>query len=718
MNYPNSSVLDTSLVNGTLESLKLDHGFKPVSVLGFTRFGYKFSYISKEVKNGGFTSYDSVENRTLSLPNGICSVMTWGLRFELDYSEYDCTNVSCSFGTMGDEIFPRLMSIKVLDCLEDGKVRYILQFTNSSYVRGWSVNPYTSLVAEGVWDEKKKRLMLVACKLLDTRGVRGCSIRLALSVPSRLSLKRRSSIVGKMWSTETRELGNVSFNSPANLNSRISRIKGTTYEYLEHEKVGNLCEKILNTKLKKGTYRDEIFTNLRFDMLLKNKQGQMAYGYASPLYIGDKFYNPYIKSGQWNSSNGYINISYVISFTTRGEFEFGGKVPASKMVEISAEGVYNTKNGVICMIGCRHMPYEKFQRTRSLDCELVINIKYPPLHGQDGEMVHGTIKSTRKKPDPLYFEPIEFSSSSITTLQARESIWRMDLEITMVLVSNTLACIFIGLQLFHVKRNPEIVPFISIVMLVVLTLGYMIPLLLNFEAIFMANRKQNVFLGTDQWLEVNEVLVRVITMVAFLLQFRLLQLTWSSRKGHESQTNLWISDKKVLCLSVPLYIAFGLTAWIAHSLQNSHTKTQQFHSRVLVSQNVTFWSELKSYVGLVLDAYLIPQIMFNLFCDTNGPILTPLYYVGSTMVRLLPHAYDLYRTHSSSWVYDKIYANPGMDYYSTMWDVVVCLGGLICVAVIYVQQRFGGRSVMPKRYRDSVLYQKVPVVIIPEQQIF
>nr|GEV11897.1 verprolin like [Tanacetum cinerariifolium]GEY31626.1 verprolin like [Tanacetum cinerariifolium] len=594
MNYPNSSVLDTSLVNGTLESLKLDHGFKPVSVLGFTRFGYKFSYISKEVENGGFSGYDGVENRTLSPPNGICSVITWGLRFELDYSEYDCKDVSCSFETMGDEIFPRLMSIKVLDCLEDGKV----------------------------------------------------------------------------------------------------------------------------SKLKKGTYRDEIFTNLRFDMLLKNKQGQMAYGYASPLYIGDKFYNPYIKSGQWNSSNGYINISYVISFTTRGEFEFGGKVPASKMVEISAEGVYNTKNGVICMIGCRHMPYEKFQRTRSLDCELVINIKYPPLHGQDGEMVHGTIKSTRKKPDPLYFEPIEFSSSSITTLQARESIWRMDLEITMVLVSNTLACIFIGLQLFHVKRNPEIIPFVSIVMLVVLTLGYMIPLLLNFEAIFMANRKQNVFLGTDQWLEVNEVLVRVITMVAFLLQFRLLQLTWSSRKGHESQTNLWISDKKVLYVAIPLYIAFGLTAWVVHLLQNSHTKTQQFHSRVLVSNTVTFWGELKSYVGLVLDAYLIPQIMFNLFCDMHGTILTPLYYVGSTMVRLLPRVYDLYRTHSSSWVYDKIYANPGMDYYSTMWDVVICFSGLICVVVIYVQQRFGGRSVMPKRFRDSVLYQKVPVIIIPEQQIF
>ncbi|KAK9056299.1 hypothetical protein SSX86_027389 [Deinandra increscens subsp. villosa] len=263
------------------------------------------------------------------------------------------------------------------------------------------------------------------------------------------------------------------------------------------------------------------------------------------------------------------------------------------------------------------------------------------------------------------------------------------------------------------KRINDILPFISLVMLVVLTLAHMIPLLLNFEAIFMLNRKQNVFLGTDQWLEVNEVLVRVITMIAFLLHFRLLQLTWSSRNGHESQKTLWVSDKKVLCISFPLYIAIGLAAWLAHSLPNSHTKTR-FH---LAPKNITFWGALKSYTGLVLDTFLIPQIIFNLFCDTQGTVLAPAFYIGSTMVRLLPHVYDLYRTHSSSWFYNKIYANPGMDYYSATWDVVICCGGMLCLLVIYIQQRFRGRSVLPKRFRDEVSYQKVPV-ITQEQQVF
>nr|XP_043618633.1 uncharacterized protein LOC122590497 [Erigeron canadensis] len=724
LNYPNYTVLDTSLINGTLQCVTDSRsGFKPVSILGVSGMGYSFSYIDKESKDGGFSGYDGMENVSLSLPDaqmvngsGICSVITWGLRFELDYSSYDCKNVSCSFGTVGDETFPRFMSIKVVDCLEDGKVRYILQFSNSSFDKGLSFYPLTSLIAEGKWDKEKKRLALVACQLFGKWDLSGCSIRVAFSFPLTLSLKHRSSIVGKMWSTKTKNLGNVSFYSPANLNTRL---KDSSYEYLEFEKVGSLCKKSIDSKGKKGTYPDEKSPNLRFDMLVRNKKGQMAYGYASPLYIRDRLYSPFAKiesESEWKPRNGHVNVSYVMSFTTRDEFKSGGKAPASKMIEISAEGVFNTKNGVVCMLGCKHMPYEKFQRNGSLDCELVINVNYSPLNGKDAGMVHGTIQSMRKKSDPLYFEPLEFGTSSITTIQARESIWRMDLEITMVLISNTLACIFIGLQLFHAKKNPEILPFISVVMLVVLTLAHMIPLVLNFEAIFMLNRKQSLFLGTDQWLEVNEVLVRVITMVAFLLQFRLLQLTWSSRNDDLSHQTLWVSDKKVICVSLPLYIISGLIAWLTHSLQSSHTKThylgpRQFHA------HETFWDELKSYVGLVLDAFLVPQIMFNLFSDTHEMALAPSFYIGSTMVRLLPHVYDLYRTHSSSWFYDKIYANPGMDYYSTMWDVFICCGGTICVLVVYVQQRFGGRSLFPKRFRDSVLYQKVPVTT-REQQIF
>lgn len=42
------------------------------------------------------------------------------------------------------------------------------------------------------------------------------------------------------------------------------------------------------------------------------------------------------------------------------------------------------------------------------------------------------------------------------------------------------------------------------------------------------------------------IIERVVKMVAFLLRFRLLQLTWSARQGDGSQNETWILDRKVL----------------------------------------------------------------------------------------------------------------------------------------------------------------------------
>ncbi|KAF2297716.1 hypothetical protein GH714_002424 [Hevea brasiliensis] len=192
----------------------------------------------------------------------------------------------------------------------------------------------------------------------------------------------------------------------------------------------------------------------------------------------------------------------------------------------------------------------------------------------------------------------------------------MDMEITMVLISNTLACVFVGLQLYHAKKHPDVLPFISFVMLMVLTLGYMIPLLLNFEALFMANHnRQNVFLESGGWLEVNE-------------------------------------------------------------------------------------------------------IMFNVFLNSKENTLACTFYVGTTIVRLLPHAYDLYRAHSSTWSLDLsyIYGNHRQDFYSTAWDIIIPLVGLLFAAFIYLQQRYGGSCIIPKRFRGTPDYEKVPVVSSEEVQ--
>ncbi|KAJ6415614.1 hypothetical protein OIU84_004416 [Salix udensis] len=53
--------------------------------------------------------------------------------------------------------------------------------------------------------------------------------------------------------------------------------------------------------------------------------------------------------------------------------------------------------------------------------------------------------------------------------------------------------------------------------------------------------------------------------------------------------------------------------------------------------------------------------------------------------------------------------NPVGDYFSTAWDVIIPLVTLLFAAVIYLQQRFGGRCFMPKRLQEPEGYEKVPV---------
>jgi hypothetical protein len=58
-----------------------------------------------------------------------------------------------------------------------------------------------------------------------------------------------------------------------------------------------------------------------------------------------------------------------------------------------------------------------------------------------------------------------------------------------------------------VKKHPDVLPFISLVMLSVLTLGHLSPLVLNFEALFLKSSwsRRSILRESAGWLEANEV---------------------------------------------------------------------------------------------------------------------------------------------------------------------------------------------------------------------
>lgn len=754
LNYPLKLSINSSFVSGVLESLGggdgaggVDH-FGTVSVLALSgkSVDYEYSLIEKEGGTRSFGKFDDGGGDNLSsekLGQGMCSALKRNSAFDLEYGSV-CDGGNCN--PLGTDVgfLPKAMRFTTIRCSDQGKMQLLMKFQNVTnvYYGYYAFDPRTTLIGEGEWNSKANRWCAVACRILNfsvslTDAFAGdCSIKLCWRFPATFSVINRYPIVGQMWSNRT--VKDFGYFDKIKFWGYNDALPGVKYEYGVIGSVRKPCE-IKTGKHKGQRYPNSYSLDMKFDMSIKNKKGQIALGYSSPLFVGDKRFNSpfhlyedsYVPKGnptenavQLDSSHSPLqNISYTIRFTPPVTFELGGENLSSKAVDIFAEGTYNRETGLLCMVGCRYVTQSgaEVYRNGSMDCEIRINIQFHPLTGKAMEKIKGTIESTRVRSDPLYFDTLELASSTMYVEQANESIWRMDLEIVMVLVSNTLACVLVGLQLFHVKKQPEMLPFISITMLAVLTLGHMIPLLLNFEALVTNHNRQSVFLGSGGWLEVNEVIVRVVTMVAFLLELYLLHMTWSARHGDDNPKGLWVSEKKVIFVSLPMYISGGLIAWFVHQWRNSHRSPFLRQGRLGYMlpasqlaryQQVSFWGDLKSYAGLILDGFLFPQLLFNLFFDPSVEALSRSYYIGTTIVRLVPHAYDLYRARSSAWNLDMsyIYANHRMDFYSTAWDIIIPFGGLVFAVFIYLQQRFGGRCILPKRFRGTPVYEKVPTV--------
>lgn len=737
LNYSKDSNIYGSLVKGVLESVNSQSNFEMISILGArnTPLNYEYKLLEQSKSDCGVNSGES-----LSLENvlgGMCKVFEGRVHvFGLTYTN-DCgIDHSCSPLGSDVEYTPGFMSL--LSFLCDGeRMRMLLSFSNiSSFIRLFPFVPSTTLVAEGTWDVEKKRFCGVACRILNFSSslsnavVDDCSLRLSLRFPAILSIKSMAPVVGELWNANTES--NPSYFKRielSSLNDQLWRFKSLRYEYTESERVGKLCGARKSRPKSKGNhYPDAQTSDMRFVMSVKYSGGGnvLRSARASPYFVGDRLYRDLLVRGQGSGLTGIpMNVNSLTGSFTNITYRIRFLNPLSESRgDIYAEGTYDRDTGELCMVGCQSVKLKSTvaMRNETVDCSLAIKIKFSPIDSRSDDRLKGTIESTREKIDPLYFDRMEVLSRSIYVHQAKESVWRMDLEVAMVLISNTLSCVFLGMQLYHMKKHQEALPFISIAMLILLTLGHMIPLLLNFEELFKGrHNQQNLFFENDRWLEAKEIVVRIVTLIAFLLECRLFQLAWTARKTEDHhREGVWNAEKKVSYVCLPLYITGGLIAWLVNHnrtpkrivyIENSRARNLLYRPVNLKRsfQRPPLWKDLRSYGGLMLDAFLLPQILFNGFSNSDLKPLAASFYGGNSVVRLLPHAYDLYRSRSYGKILDWsfIYANHKMDYYSTAWDIIILCIGLLFAFLIFLQQRFGGRCFIPKRFRENVGYEKV-----------
>lgn len=132
---------------------------------------------------------------------------------------------------------------------------------------------------------------------------------------------------------------------------------------------------------------------------------------------------------------------------------------------------------------------------------------------------------------------------------------------------------------------------------------------------------------------------------------------------------------------------------IVHNMKTS-SRPIQYSARHAHNQ-VDWETELQEYVGLVQDFFLLPQIIGNILWHFERKPLRKLYYIGITVLRLLPHIYDYFRPPvfnpyytDASRVFKSSFANPGSDFYSKFGDISIPVTAVVLAIVIFIQQRW------------------------------
>jgi hypothetical protein len=306
---------------------------------------------------------------------------------------------------------------------------------------------------------------------------------------------------------------------------------------------------------------------------------------------------------------------------------------------ISAEGVYDPERGIMSMAGCQ-------ERDGSTDCQILITVQFAAV----GDMARGlgsegAISSLRDRTDPLFFENMDitlYGMYGMYSVELSGAISRMDLESVMVAASATLSCVFAVVQILHARRRPETAPAMSVTMLAVLALGHLAPLALGFEVLFVSGRSRYFLDSTEGgWLDLNQAMVRVPALIAFLLHLRLLQLAVFGRlrsagagqnEPAVAPSTAAVSERTVLQVCLPVYLLGGVQATIVHAISARAAAASWGSPAVRAGgEPATLWDDLASYAGLILDGFLLPQVVLNASVPGSrvGAVVSPWFYVGA-----------------------------------------------------------------------------------------
>ncbi|KAL5823086.1 hypothetical protein ACOSQ4_020986 [Xanthoceras sorbifolium] len=600
-----------------------------------------------------------------------------------------------------------------------------------------------TVAAEGMWKSSSGQLCMVGCLgLADAEGST-CDSRICLYIPLSFSIKQRSIIVGSFSSIKR----NASY-SPLSIEKLVQptelwnyfRTSNVHYSYSKIDAAAVVLEKnepfSFRTVIKKSLLQfpkledSEAFlsslsllsedltlhisavpdpfpkahiprTDIQMEIL---SVGSLFGRYWSSSNISTKEEEtPYHTKAEYTERQLLLNVSAQLSLTGKSYSNFSG---------LFLEGLYDPHVGKMYLVGCRDVRasweilFESMDLEAGLDCLIEVVVSYPPTTSR--WLVNPTarisIVSQRNEDDPLYFNSIKLQTLPVMYRKQREDILsRKGIEGILRILTLSFAIACIVSQLFYIKHNLDCVPFMSLVMLGVQALGYSLPLITGAEALFKraaseSDEMNSYKLEKSQWFKVIDSTVKLLVMVSFLLTLRLCQKVWKSRIRLLSRSRVEPhrvpSEKRVLLTTLTIHVIGYILVLIIHPSKTSRRKlpTEKFTVSTESSHVLPGWeTELEEYVGLVQDFYLLPQVIGNIMWQIDCKPLRKLYFIGITMVRLLPHAYDYIRSPVLNPYFNEEYefANPSLDFYSKFGDIAIPVTAVFLAAVVYIQQRWG-----------------------------
>ena len=626
-----------------------------------------------------------------------------------------------------------------------------------------------TLPAEGIWRSSSGQLCMVGCVgSMDAEGS-GCNSRICLYIPQSFSIKQRSIIVGTVSSIskDDNSYFPLSFEKlvrPSemwDLNHFMS--SHLHYQYTKHDSAGSILEKyepfsfgnvIKKSLLTFPKLEDAESSRVSLSLLSEDLTLHVS---AIPdprprlpvpridiqmeiVSLGSLFGRhwsngssieeeiPYHAKTEYTENQLLLNVSAQLMITGKAYKNFS---------VIFVEGLYDPHIGKMYLVGCRDVRaswkilFESMDLEAGLDCLIEVIVSYPPTTAQwlTNPTARISITSKRKEDDPLFFSTIKFQTLPIMYRKQRESILsRRGVEgfLRILTLSVVIACIVS--QLLYIRDNVDSVPYISLVMLGVQVLGYSLPLVTDAEALFKkasdSYETPSYELDRNQWFHVIDYTVKLLVLVSFLLTLRLCQKVWKSRIRLLTRAPLEPhrvpSDKWVFITTLIIHVIGYIIILIIHAAQAS----EKFRTERYVDSNGNFhvqrqWeTELEEYLGLVQDFFLLPQVIGNFVWQIHSKPLRKLYFIGITIVRLLPHFYDYIRAPVSNPYFSEEYefVNPNMDFYSKFGDIAIPVTAFFLAVIVYIQQRwnyeklsraltFGKRRLLPL---GSATYQRLP----------